>query len=225
MRKAVLAPGEYYHLYNRGVDKRDIFITDGDYQRFSTLLYACNGSQPVDLDEQGKTIDALVERKIERGEPLLAICSYVLMPNHFHLMAKELHEGGISKFMQKLGTAYTGYFNKKRERSGALFQGRFKTRHASKDPYCSYIASYIHLNPIKLIEPRWKDTGVRRPLAAKVFLESYSHSSYLDYLGADRAEGLIIDKGTLPSHCTSAGDFQKEISSWLEYRKVEPSDR
>ena len=215
MRKVVFAPGEYYHLYNRGVDKRDIFLSHVDYARFVTLLYACNATCAVDLDEQGKSISALVENKIERGEPLLDICAYVLMPNHFHIMARETREKGISKFMQKLGVAYTSYFNKKYNRSGSLFQGTFKARHASEDPYCSYIASYIHLNPVKLIEPHWKESGIKDRLVAEQFLKEYRFSSFQDYGGKTRVEAIILNKASLPTSCESAGEFSKEVNSWL----------
>jgi len=214
-RNIVISPNEYYHLYNRGVDKRIIFTSDADYERFVTLLYACNGTRAVDLDEQGKDIATLLENKMERGEPLLDVCAYVLMPNHFHLMVKEIRDGGISRFMQKLGSAYTGYFNKKYNRTGSLLQGTYKARHAGQDPYCSYVASYIHLNPIKLIEPTWKETGVKNRGTAEKFLEEFQHSSYLDYCGTKRVEGLILNKSSLPTFCTAAGDFKKEIKIWL----------
>jgi len=215
MRKTRLVPGEYYHLYNRGVDKRTTFTSASDYERFVTLLYACNSKRAFDSDEQGKNIIQLLERMFDRGEPLVAICAYVLMPNHFHILAKEINEGGISRFMQKIGVAYTGYFNKKHKRSGVLFQGAFKAKHASRDPYCSYIASYIHLNPIKLIEPKWKESGIRNRNKAEAFLTKYTYSSYPDYCGEKRLEGLIISKKDLPSSCVAAGDFKKEVRGWL----------
>lgn len=214
-RRVPVVIGEYYHVYNRGVDKRDIFLSATDYERFTTLLYACNGTRHVDLDEQGKSIASLLERKINRGEPLVDICAYALMPNHFHIFAREIREGGIAKFMQKLSIAYTGYFNKKNKRSGSLFQGTYQARHASKDPYCSYIASYIHLNPIKLIDPKWKENGIKDRAGAERLLREYVFTSYLDYAGTNRLMGLILNKSALPSECTSAGDFQAETATWL----------
>lgn len=215
MRKTPLSIGEYYHVYNRGVDKRIIFTSAADHERFITLLYACNGTRGFDLDEQGKTINKLLENNFDRGEPLVSVCSYVLMPNHFHLYLKEIQEKGISRFMHKLGIAYTAYFNKKYKRTGSLFQGAFRAEHASRDPYASYIASYIHLNPIKLIEPNWKETGIKNRVQAEAFLDNYEYSSYPDYRGKDRVEGRVLSKQDLPSFCVTAGDFKKEILSWL----------
>ena len=211
----IFTPGEYYHLYNRGVDKRNIFTREPDYERFLTLLYACNGTRGVDLDEQGKSIGTLLKNQINRGEPLIDICSYVLMPNHFHVMVREIREGGVGRFMQKFGVAYTSYFNKKYDRTGSLFQGTYKARHGSKDPYCSYVISYIHLNPIKLVEPKWKETGIINRKSAEKFLLQYKYSSYLDYCGNSRVESLILNKASLPTSYTSAGDFKKEVRIWL----------
>lgn len=117
--------------------------------------------------------------------------------------------------MHKLGIAYTAYFNKKYSRSGSLFQGAFKAEHASKDPYASYIASYIHLNPIKLIQPDWKETGIKNKQEAEAFLDSYEYSSYPDYCGKERTAGLLLSKHDLPSFCMAPGDFKEEMSRWL----------
>jgi len=110
------------------------------------------------LSLQGSTLYDL--KKINRGEQLVNIVTYCLMSNHFHLLIYEKTEGGISKFMQKVTTAYTMYFNKSKQRTGALFQGKFKAKHASiNDNYLKYLVAYIHLNPIKLIDAQWKENG------------------------------------------------------------------
>src|SRR3989344_2009952 len=127
-RTFAFAPGEFYHIYNRGTDKRNIFTSRADRDRFLALLYLANQDEPVDLKLQGSTLLEIVERS---GMPLVEIAAYCLMPNHFHLLVRELEEGGISKFMQKLTTGYTMFFNKKYERSGSLFQGRFKATHVT----------------------------------------------------------------------------------------------
>src|SRR3989338_8322180 len=160
---------EYYHLYNRGVEKRVIFEDKNDYSRFVGLLYACNSEVSFNARElnKGETFAETVLREADREEPLVSIGAYSLMPNHFHLLVKEIKEGGISAFMQKLSTAYTMYFNKKRSRSGVLFQGVFKSQHINSDEYLKYLFSYIHLNPIKLVESGWKDFGIKNKKRAE----------------------------------------------------------
>ncbi|KKW09483.1 MAG: Transposase [Candidatus Kaiserbacteria bacterium GW2011_GWA2_49_19] len=212
--------GEFYHIYNRGVDKRKVFLSKIDYRRFVALLYACNNTAKVDLFEQGDSLEDVV--KIERDETLTAICVYCLMPNHFHMILKEKIEGGISRFMQKLQTAYTMYFNERNRRSGALFQGTFKATHADSDEYLKYLVSYIHLNPVKLIEPKWKETGIADRAGAEKFLSDYEHSSYPDCTGDSRLHGMITDQKQLPEYFESAFDFKSAVREWLEFNIESP---
>lgn len=209
------APKEFYHLYNRGTEKRDIFLSPNDYERFAALLYICNQLSPAILRIQGKTLSELI--KIKQEENLVEIVTYCLMPNHIHLLVRASQENGISKFMQKLMTGYTMYFNKKYERAGALFQGKFKATHVSEDRYLNYLISYIHLNPIKLIEPEWKEIGISDLSRAEKYLDRYKYSSYLDYQDQERIEKNIINKNSLPKYFKSKLDFKKTIIEWLGY--------
>jgi putative transposase len=213
-RTFTFAPGEFYHIYNRGTEKRDIFMSRSDQDRFLTLLYLANQSDPADLKLQGRTLLEKVERT---GIPLVEIVAYCLMPNHFHLLIREIKDGGISKFMQKVTTGYTMYFNKWHERSGSLFQGKFKATHVADDRYLRYLISYIHLNPVKLIEPKWKETGIIDKMRAEKYLETYTPSSYLDYLGKKRAEGMILANEVLPEYFSSGMDFKIFVTEWLTY--------
>ena len=209
------APEEFYHLYNRGTEKRNIFLSNSDYDRFLTLLYLVNQPGPAVLKIQGRTLEEL--RGKHDGEPLVEIVAYCLMPNHFHLLVREVQDGGISKFMQKLTTGYTMYFNKKNDRSGALFQGKFKATHVADDRYLRYLVSYIHLNPIKLIEPNWKETGIADCIAAENYLAAYTPSSYRDYLGETRQQGILLSPTALPGYFDSGMDFKSLVTEWLTY--------
>jgi len=209
------ATGEFYHLYNRGTEKRNIFTSRADRDRFLALLYLANQIGATDLKLQGRTLLEIVGER--DGTPLVEIVAYCLMPNHFHLLVRELEDGGISKFMQKLTTGYTMYFNKWHERSGALFQGKFKATHVSDDRYMRYLISYIHLNPVKLIEPKWKETGITDKMHAERYLEEYAQSSYLDYLGKKRLENKILTREALPEYFSSGADFKIFVTEWLTY--------
>ncbi|MFZ2167358.1 MAG: transposase [Minisyncoccia bacterium] len=213
-RNFTFAPGEFYHIYNRGTEKRNIFLSRSDRDRFLALLYLANQNDPADLKLQGSTLSEITERT---GTPLVEIVAYCLMPNHFHLLIREAEEGGISKFMQKITTGYTMYFNKKNERNGSLFQGRFKATHVADDRYLRYLISYIHLNPIKLIEPKWKETGISDKIRAEKYLETYPESSYLDYLGKQRPESKILTREALPEYFASSTDFKTFVTEWLTY--------
>lgn len=205
-RKIPFIKDNYYHIYNRGTEERKIFLNESYYQRFAVLLYLCNNTEPVrSTPMQGRTLQSML--KEERENTLVNICTYCLMPNHFHLLIQEKTDGGISKFMQKLLTAYTMYFNTKNERTGALFQGKFKAKLINEDRYFWYLISYIHLNPIKLIEPSWKETGIINKKSAEKFLQKYKHSSYLDYCGRQRLEQVLINKTSLPEDINSPKDI------------------
>ncbi len=214
-RTVSIAPGEYYHLYNRGTDRRRIFMSDTDRRRFMALLYLCNSTEPVDLKLQGSTLYETSE-KIQ-GDTLIEIIAYCLMPNHFHLIVRERTDGGISKFMQKLTTGYTMYFNIRNERNGSLFQGRFKANHVNTNRYLAYLISYVHLNPIKMFEPKWKETGISDRMGAEKYLRDYRYSSYLDYLGYDRLENKIISKEAMPEYFKTGNEFKSFVTEWLTY--------
>ncbi len=214
-RSFAFAPGEFYHVYNRGTEKRDIFSSRVDYDRFLVLLYLCNQTDVVHLQLQGRTLKELSGERA--GEPLVAIATYCLMPNHFHLLVHELQDGGLSKFMQKLMTGYTMYFNKKNDRSGSLFQGKFKATHVADDRYLRYLVSYIHLNPVKLIEPKWKESGITDRTAAERYLAQYGPSSYRDYLDETRPENVILSTDVLPAYFDSGMEFKELVTEWLTY--------
>ena len=143
------------------------------------------------------------------------------MPNHFHILLKEKREDGISLFMQKLTTAYTMYFNKKNERTGSLFGGTFKAEHLDKDTYLKYIFAYMHLNPLKLINPKWKELGLKNFNQANSFLVNYKWSSYLDYKGHIRPQNKILDREAFPIYFQDIGDWDKEMGEWLTFPNSE----
>lgn len=208
------APQEFYHLYNRGTEKRNIFLTKADYERFLCLLYLSNSEKPIHLNNhRGSTSVELLN--IERNNPLVEIAAYCLMPNHFHLLVRQCKENGISKFMQKVSTGYTMYFNTKNERTGALFQGRFKSQHAADDRYLKYLLSYIHLNPMKLIEPNWRKKGLIRNKKTKTFCREYPFSSYPAFIQKPSVWSPIINKANLPQYFSSGKEFEREIAGWL----------
>ena len=211
-RKLTFSIGEYYHLYNRGVEKRDIFLEKMDSVRFQRLIYLANGANPIRFSEtESRVLDS-----IDRGSPFVAVGAYVLMPNHFHILVKEIIENGLSRFMEKLATGYSMYFNKKYERVGPLFQGRFKGEHVDNDRYLKYLFSYIHLNPIKLIDASWKETGIKNKSKAVNFLEQYVFSSYQDYIGYNRQQNKIINMKAFPRYFQNPTIFKEEIFDWLD---------
>ncbi|KKQ87003.1 MAG: Transposase [Parcubacteria group bacterium GW2011_GWF2_38_8] len=209
---------EYYHIYNRGTDKRIIFGNKNDYNRFMTLLYLCNNTMPIDISNLirgGLSFTELMDIKV--NEKLVDIGAYCLMPNHFHLFVREKRENGISLFMKKLLTAYSMYFNKKHKRTGGLFEGPFLATHVDTDEYLKYMLSYIHLNPVKIIDSKWKENGIMDRVKAKKYLSTYVYSSYLDYMNINRKEERILNKVAFPEYFTNFQEFEHFISEWLSF--------
>ena len=224
-RKVPFAKGEYYHIYNRGNSKQKIFLDDEDYDRFTKCLFVCNSHKNFnfrdDIVEVG--IDAF---EFDRGETLVSIGAWVLMPNHFHIYLtfpkspkSDLGEDKnvVSEFMRKLATSYAKYFNAKYARTGGLFEGSFKSTLVAKDVQAKYLFSYIHLNPIKLIDSKWKENGIKNKKEALKFLESYKWSSYLDYKGVERQENAILDISDFPKYFRNVKSFDNEILDWITY--------
>jgi len=136
---------EYYHVFNRGVDKRIIFNTQEQQAYFMSRLQLLNSTDSrkyiTNKRSRFKNKDILGE-----GEDLVSIVAYCLLPNHYHLLLKQNVDNGISQFMQRLGTAYTMFFNQQENRSGGLFQGKFKATHLSGEFALPVLSAYINLN-------------------------------------------------------------------------------
>lgn len=211
-RKVSFVEGEFYHLYNRGVDKRKIFDSAGDYRRFLMLLYLANSTEDTRIRNVLRITNYSDVFKLDRGDPLVAIGAYCLMPNHFHILATPIVENGISQFMLKLQTGYSMYFNTKNERTGSLFQGPFRSTHADNDRYLQYLYSYIHLNPAKLLDARWKEK-VRLKNELVKFVESYPYSSYAAYFNNFHT---ITDPKNFPDYFSSIDEVKSHIFDWLQ---------
>ena len=220
--------GEFYHVYNRGNSKQNIFLDDRDRDRFVKLLYLCNSKKSVNFR------DDVVDKGIDVGdskpnETIVSLGAWVIMPNHFHLYvtskkrSEDEHllkeEPAITEFMRKLSTGYSSYFNKKYNRTGSLFEGRFKATHVATDTYAKYLFSYIHLNPVKLIDAKWKDVGIKNIPGAIEFLDGYPWSSYLDQIGINRKEKEIISLKDFPQYFSDKKAFKREIFEWLNYKE------
>lgn len=145
MRKQPLITGEYYHIYNRGVDKRDIFSDKKDLDRFIESMSEFNRTEAIVSLANLRKTNQIAPKALSK-EPLVSFIAYCLNPNHFHFVLKQLVDGGIAKFMQKLQGGYTFYFNVKNSRSGSLFQGTFKSQLMNNENYFNKIIGYTNKN-------------------------------------------------------------------------------
>ncbi|HUC89079.1 MAG TPA: transposase [Candidatus Paceibacterota bacterium] len=232
-RKIPIVDSEYYHIYNRGNSKQKIFLDKEDYEYFIKCLYCCNTYKNFIFRENiiKQNIDAF---DFEREETIVSIGAWVLMPNHFHIyiitghksdlwqsIKRNENKNRISEFMRKISTAYAKYFNAKYNRTGGLFEGKFKSIYIKNDNQAKYLFSYIHLNPVKLIDSKWKEEGIKNIQKSLDFLSKYKWSSYLDYRDKTRINYKILDLNNFPKYFSNIKDFDKEIITWLKYKDKE----
>lgn len=146
MRKIQFGNGEYYHIFNRGVEKREIFTNNTELERFFLSMKEFNTLNPIGGLHVASFRQKNSLRSLASKEKLVSFICYCLNSNHFHFIMKQLIDRGIEKFMHRLGSGYTNYFNKKYQRSGSLFQGTFKANHIDSDEYLLYASAYVNLN-------------------------------------------------------------------------------
>lgn len=190
--------GQFYHIYNRGTEKRIIFENNWDYSRFIKTLRYYQSAGPKPRLSKFLTNDAL---KLDLRKKIVDIICYCLMPNHFHLLVRQLEEGGITEFISKLSNSYTKYYNIKHNRVGPLLQGEFKAVMIESDEQLIHVSRYIHLNP--LVSYLVKS------------LDLYRWSSYNDFIKKDN-NGLCIKEEIL-NFFKSPEEYQQFVLDQASY--------
>jgi putative transposase len=221
MRKKPLANDEYYHIYNRGVDKREVFSDDRDYIRFLLSINLLNDKRDGLMIKwrdyqrcvKNARLEDFLKLNFRKRERLVDIISYCLMSNHYHFILKQNIKKGIEKFLQKLGTSYTKYFNKKYQRNGSLFQGTFKSSHISSTGLLLRMAVYASCNSeIHNVSPaknypwcsfavhagKQKSDIINNSIFSEHFkrgkdLEEYAKENVLDFQDRKHDQELIIE--------------------------------
>lgn len=199
MRKSI-AIGEYYHIYNRGVDKRSVILDKKDSDRFLESVKLFNTKNPIGSIYEFKRYGD----ETATANKLVEIVCYCVNPNHFHFLLKEVKEGGISQFMKRLSGGYTWYFNNRHKRSGSLFQGVFKSVHIQSNEQLLHTSAYINLN--------WKAHQINRDQMPLVL------SSWNEYVvgGVNSAEDMCSKKIIIGQFNSPKGYKEFALSSLLE---------
>lgn len=244
MTRPQFVNGEIYHVFNKGIDKRNIFLNNIDYIRFIHDLFFLNDEERVvpsnirlavrlpsqaDFNPIKKCLElrtlnitlsgGKAERKIlngvsKRKKRLVDILVFSLMPTHFHLLLRQRIDRGISRFMNKLGIGYVMYFNQKYNRSGALFGGRFKAVHVTRQEHLEYLFYYIHFNCLDLIDAGWRVGSIRDYNKMMAALNRYRWSSHLDYWGKKNFPS-VTQRDFFRKIIGIEGDYQGAIEQWL----------
>lgn len=205
----------WYHLYNRGVEKRDVFTNKQDYKVFLYFLKRYLIQPPISENEIKSRFKNDLFDKIQ-------LISYCLMPNHFHLLVKQVEKNNIIAFMRALSNSYTRYFNQKYQRTGPLFQGAYKGILVNEEHYLLHLSRYIHLNPIEI--SHLKDSGEVKP-RTRFHLVNYPYSSYGEYLGLQKTtwihpeEILVFFKTAQKTSLKDILSYQSFVEDYKENSK------
>jgi REP element-mobilizing transposase RayT len=213
MRKVKFENNKYYHIYNRGVEKREIFLDDKDFARFIISMRELNNNSK--FEERLFIKNKINELKQAKKEPsskalelgsflatlpkLVEIICYCLNKNHYHFVLRQLEDNGIKIFMHKLGTGYANYFNIKNKRVGSLFQGPFQAKHIDTAKYLTWCSAYVNGN-----------VEIHKITKAK----NYGWSSYRDYLNL--INGTICDKMAVMNEFNNIKEYEEFVETVIK---------
>ena len=208
-RKIVFANEEYYHVFNRGLDRKSTFTDKNEYQRAVRLIkFYRHKNIPA---RYSQLMNQPIETRIKNLElifnstRIIDIVCYCLMPNHFHFLLKQLSDNGIPKFVSNFTNAYTRYFNTKNVRTGPLFQGVFKAVHIESDEQLIHLSRYIHINPAV------------SSVVSEQELEYYPWSSYPEYL--EKQSSQVCQKESVSSSFKTPSEYKGFVTDQIEYGK------
>lgn len=221
---------EVYHISSRTVGDTVIFKNEDDFYRGIFSIYEFNNKDPVEIwrkrrdriifkkhQKSDEFVGRPTSHKLDTRDKLVEVWVFSFMPNHFHLIVKQLKDNGIVEFMKKVNGGLAKYFNDKYKRIGHLFN-KFYPVHIKSDEQLKTAFTYVHTNLISLIEPGWKERGVKNPEKVKRFLENHKKHSYLDYLGKKNFPSVTEREFLLeimggPRGCKAA------VDNWIMHKK------
>ncbi len=236
-RKEQFVIGEFYHIVVKGIDVNKIFKDTDDYYRGIFSIYEFNNAKQVKIRERRKARAKMKQQmkevtkkfqeiqvqadtgptSVDSRDKLVEVLAFCIMPNHLHLLLRQFQNNGITKFMVKLGTGYGGYFNRKYGRQGHVFQRQFTAVHIENEDQLKVVFVYIHTNPISLIEPKWKELGIKNQKKAINFLEDYKWSSYPDYIGKKNFPS-VTDRELILKIMGGEEGCKNFVESWIKYK-------
>jgi len=226
-----------YHIVLRRIENELLFNDINDYYRAIFYIYECKQAKPVIIRERRRARDQFKKMikssgKInlpelhenfatrENRDFLVEILLFCLMPNHIHLLIRQLKDAGITKFVQKIAGGYPAYFKNKYKikLKGHFFQDRFSVIPIETEEQLRIVFTYIHTNPIAIIEPEWKEKGIKNIEEAIKFLENYKWSSCQDYLGKKNFPS-VTERDFMLKIMSGEKGCREWVEGWLKYKK------
>ncbi len=233
-RNSIFKKGAFYHIYNRGIDSKAVFDNEADRDRFLFYMYAANIGRPnlnIYREDTTRAVHAILnglepqKNLITREHPpLVNILSFILVRDHFHLLVSPYTKNGISKYTQKMKTAFSKYFNNKHHRTGNVFERPYRLVLCKDDVQLARLIFYINIkNAIDVWKPDWKKLGVGEWNDFFDFLEQYPYSSFQDLFGARTS--LLMGERQWINDCFAGGialtneELKKLTKNYLEKKK------
>lgn len=223
-----LVNNEIYHVVLRTVADTVVFEDENDFFRGIFSIYEFNNNNPVEIWERRRARNIFKSRNVgrptshiseypDKRDKFVEILAFSFMPNHLHLILKQLKDNGITEFMKKVNGGYAKYFNEKYQRQGHLFN-KFRAVHIANDSQLKNAFVYVHTNLISLIEPGWKEKGIENPKKVKEFLENNKRHSYPDYLGKENFSSVTTREFLLGVMGGESG-CREAVENWVGYKK------
>jgi len=209
VRKVILVNNEIYHVFNRSIEQKPIFtekrewdraLLTLDYYRFSDVFTSLSQLLQLEIDKRNFFLSQLKQK----GRKLVEIISYCLMPNHYHLLLKQIRDNGIKEFISNFSNSYTRYFNIKHNRIGPIFQGYFKSVRIEDTEQLIHVCRYIHINPVV------------SAFIGKNELAEYPYSSFVEYLGKKNG---FCDKEIILDYFSSIEKLKDFTFDQVDYGK------
>ncbi len=229
-RKEKFVTGEIYHIVLRGIDGKELFKDVDDHYRGIFSIYEFNNSKSIEILKRRRDRFRIKKHlKLAKlgGDPtsaqsdlrdkLVEVLLFSLMPNHTHFLVRQIKDGGIVKFMAKLGGGYARYFNLKYGRKGYVFQSRFLAVPIKTDEQLKVVFAYIHTNSVSLIEPKWKEKGIRSFNKVIKFIKKYKWSSFSDYLGKQNFPS-VTDREFMLEIFGGERACEKFVEDYIQYK-------
>lgn len=222
-RREKFVDNEIYHIVIRRIGDELLFKDIDDYYRGVFSIYEFNTAQRVEIYQKRKArTKGDPVSQADTRDHLVETLLFCLMPNHIHLLLRQLKPGGITKYMNKIGAGYPAYFKKKYnlrniKDKGYFFQGRFVAIRIKTDEQLKAVFVYIHANPTSLIEPKWKEIGIQNPNKVINFLENYKWSSYLDYIGKENFPS-VTEREFISETMGGIQRCKKSVENWIKYK-------
>lgn len=219
LRKEKFVPGEYYHIYNRTILNTPEFKNNKNANRLEQAFLISNSTKSTEAYQFLRNNQDVPFKKVleilDKGEKLVDILCYAIMPDHYHLLVREIKENGITNFVRSCNTSIAKYINIKNDRRGPLFESRFKSKHVNSNEYLLHLSLYIQLNPLDfLIGKEWRVHELLNWREAKNKLFNYQWSSLKYFLNNNSKNSILSGTEIIKNQFDNEKEYEIFLSEW-----------